>query len=84
MWVAKEAGIFKRNGLDVELIREQAATSVMALLSCELNVIHGAAAAVVQSNVRDFGSLSVPYMNVLGVNLRDMVESSLSRASALG
>ena len=33
VWIAKEAGIFSRNGLDVQLIRAQAATSVMALLS---------------------------------------------------
>lgn len=42
VWVAKETGIFSRNGLDVQLIRAQAATSVMALLSGELNMIQGA------------------------------------------
>lgn len=59
VWVAKETGIFSRNGLDVQLIRAQAATSVMALLSGELNMIQGAAPAVVQSNLRGFGTVYV-------------------------
>jgi ABC-type nitrate/sulfonate/bicarbonate transport system substrate-binding protein len=59
VWVAKETGIFNRNGLDVQLIRAQAATSVMALLSGELNLIQGAAPAVVQSNLRGFGTVYV-------------------------
>jgi NitT/TauT family transport system substrate-binding protein len=59
VWVAKETGIFNRNGLDVQLIRAQAATSVMALLSGELNMIQGAAPAVVQSNLRGFGTVYV-------------------------
>ena len=52
VWVAKETGIFSRNGLDVQLIRAQAATSVMALLSGELNMIQ-------QSNLRGFGTVYV-------------------------
>ena len=59
VWVAKEAGIFSKNGLDIQLIRAQAATSVMALLSAELNLIQGAAPAVVQSNLRGFGTVYV-------------------------
>jgi ABC-type nitrate/sulfonate/bicarbonate transport system substrate-binding protein len=59
VWVAKETGIFNRNGLDVQLIRAQAATSVMALLSGALNMIQGAAPAVVQSNLRSFGTVYV-------------------------
>jgi ABC-type nitrate/sulfonate/bicarbonate transport system substrate-binding protein len=59
VWVAKEAGIFGKNNLDIQLIRAQAATSVMALLSAELNLIQGAAPAVVQSNLRGFGTVYV-------------------------
>ena len=59
VWVAKETGIFSKNGLDIQLIRAQAATSVMALLSAELNLIQGAAPAVVQSNLRGFGTVYV-------------------------
>ena len=59
VWVAKETGIFSRNGLDVQLIRAQSATSVMALLSGELNLIQGAAPSVVQSNLRGFGTVYV-------------------------
>ena len=59
VWVAKETGIFNKNGLDIQLIRAQAATSVMALLWAELNLIQGAAPAVVQSNLRGFGTVYV-------------------------
>jgi NitT/TauT family transport system substrate-binding protein len=36
LWLAKEAGIFARNGLDVQAVRVHAAVGVMALMSGEL------------------------------------------------
>ena len=59
VWVAKEAGIFSKNGLDIQLIRAQAATAVMVLLAAELNLIQRPAPAVVQSNFRGFGTAYV-------------------------
>ena len=47
--LAKEAGIFARNGLDVTVLRAQAAVSTMALLSGEVGMIQAAAPAVLQS-----------------------------------
>jgi len=38
-WLAKETGIFAKNGLDAELIRTRTTIGVMALLSGELDFI---------------------------------------------
>ena len=47
--LAKETGIFARNGLDVTVLRAQAAVSTMALLAGEVGIIQAAAPAVLQS-----------------------------------
>lgn len=47
MWFAKETGIFARNGLDVQVIRAQAAVATMSLISGEVGFIQAAAPAVV-------------------------------------
>ena len=39
LWLAKEAGIFARNGLDVQAVRVHAAVGVMALMSGELQFV---------------------------------------------
>ncbi|MGH7875052.1 MAG: hypothetical protein ACREQO_22895 [Candidatus Binatia bacterium] len=38
--LAKETGIFAKNGLDVTVVRAQAAVSTMALISGEVGLIH--------------------------------------------
>jgi ABC-type nitrate/sulfonate/bicarbonate transport system substrate-binding protein len=43
--LAKQAGIFTRNGLDVTVVRAQAAVSTMALISGEVGFIQAAAPA---------------------------------------
>jgi NitT/TauT family transport system substrate-binding protein len=57
--LAKEAGIFARNGLDVTVIRAQAAVSTMALVSGEVGLIQAAAPAVLQSNLGGSGAVYV-------------------------
>jgi NitT/TauT family transport system substrate-binding protein len=57
--LAKEAGIFARNGLDVTVIRAQAAVSTMALISGEVGLIQAAAPAVLQSNLGGSGAVYV-------------------------
>ncbi len=49
--LAKETGIFSRNGLDVTVLRAQATVSTMALLSGEVGIIQAAAPAVLQSSL---------------------------------
>lgn len=57
--LAKEAGIFARNGLDVTVVRAQAAVSTMALISGEVGFIQAAAPAVLQSNLGGSGAVYV-------------------------
>src|SRR5687767_8568642 len=45
VWIAKETGIFARNGLDVQIIRAQAAVATMSLISGEVGFIQAAAPA---------------------------------------
>jgi NitT/TauT family transport system substrate-binding protein len=51
-FVAKETGIFAKNGLDVQVIRATSSVSVLGLISGDLSIIEVAAPAVVRSNLR--------------------------------
>jgi ABC-type nitrate/sulfonate/bicarbonate transport system substrate-binding protein len=51
-WLAKETGIFARNGLDAELIRVRTTIGVMALLSGELDFIQASGPVVIESSLR--------------------------------
>ena len=57
--LAKETGIFARNGLDVTVVRAQAAVSTMALVSGEVGIIQAAAPAVLQSNLGGSGAVYI-------------------------
>jgi NitT/TauT family transport system substrate-binding protein len=57
--LAKEAGLFAKNGLDVTVIRAQAVVSTMALISGEVAFIQAAAPAVLQSNLGGSGAVYV-------------------------
>jgi ABC-type nitrate/sulfonate/bicarbonate transport system substrate-binding protein len=59
VWIAKETGIFAKNGLDVQIIRAQAATATMSLISGELGFIQAAAPAVVLSSLGGSGTVYV-------------------------
>ena len=52
LWLAKEAGIFARNGLDVQAVRAHAAVGVMALMSGELQFVLASGPVVVDSALR--------------------------------
>jgi ABC-type nitrate/sulfonate/bicarbonate transport system substrate-binding protein len=51
-WLAKETGIFAKNGLDAELIRTRTTIGVMALLSGELDFIQASGPVVIESSLR--------------------------------
>ena len=51
-WIAKEAGIYSKNGLDVQLIRATGNVAVMALLSGEVGIGVMGGASVIESNLR--------------------------------
>jgi NitT/TauT family transport system substrate-binding protein len=51
-WLARDTGIFAKNGLDVELVRTRTTIGVMALLSGELDFIQASGPVVIESNLR--------------------------------
>lgn len=57
--LAKDTGIFARNGLDVTVVRAQAAVSTMALISGEVGIIQAAAPAVIQSALGGSGAVYI-------------------------
>lgn len=59
LWVAKDAGIFARNGLDVQIVRAHASVAVMALLSGELQFVLASGPVVVESALRGSNAVYV-------------------------
>jgi ABC-type nitrate/sulfonate/bicarbonate transport system substrate-binding protein len=51
-FIAKETGLFAKNGLDVQVIRATSSVSVLGLISGDLAIIEVAAPTVVRSNLR--------------------------------
>lgn len=51
-WLAREAGIFAKNGLDADLVRTRTTIGVMALLSGELDFIQASGPVVLESTLR--------------------------------
>jgi ABC-type nitrate/sulfonate/bicarbonate transport system substrate-binding protein len=50
--LAKEAGVFARNGLEAELVRTRSTIGVMALLSGDLDFIQASGPTVIESSLR--------------------------------
>jgi len=59
LWIAKDAGIFARNGLDVQAVRVHAAVGVMALMSGELQFVMASGPVVIDSALRGSGTVYV-------------------------
>jgi ABC-type nitrate/sulfonate/bicarbonate transport system substrate-binding protein len=59
LWLAKEAGIFARNGLDVQAVRVHAAVGVMALMSGELQFVMASGPVMVDSALRGSNAVYV-------------------------
>jgi ABC-type nitrate/sulfonate/bicarbonate transport system substrate-binding protein len=51
-WIAREAGIFAKNGLAAELVRTRTTVGVMALISGELDFVQASGPVVIESNLR--------------------------------
>jgi len=51
-WIARESGIFAKNGLDAQLVRTRSTIGVMALLSGELDFIQASGPVVIESSLR--------------------------------
>jgi NitT/TauT family transport system substrate-binding protein len=51
-WLARESGIFAKNGLDADLVRVRTTIGVMALLSGELDFIQASGPVVIESSLR--------------------------------
>ena len=59
LWLAKDAGIFTRNGLDVQAVRVHASVGVMALMSGELQFVLASGPVVVESALRGSNAVYV-------------------------
>ena len=59
LWIAKETGIFARNGLEVQAVRVHASVGVMALLSGELQFVLASGPVVVESALRGSNTVYV-------------------------
>ncbi len=59
LWLAKEAGAFARNGLEVQAVRVHAAVGVMALMSGELQFVLASGPVVVDSALRGSNTVYV-------------------------
>jgi NitT/TauT family transport system substrate-binding protein len=59
LWIAKDTGIFARNGLDVQAVRVHASVGVMALLSGELQFVLASGPVVVESALRGSNAVYV-------------------------
>ena len=59
LWIAKDAGIFARNGLEVQAVRVHAAVGVMALMSGELQFVMASGPVVIDSALRGSGAVYV-------------------------
>src|SRR5688572_19089014 len=59
LWIAKDTGIFARNGLDVQAVRVHASVGVMALLSGELQFVLASGPVVVESALRGSNTVYV-------------------------
>src|SRR5438128_3586724 len=52
LWVGQEAGLYRRNGVDLELLYVGSSTkAVQALLGGDIDIVYSAAGAVVDANV---------------------------------
>jgi NitT/TauT family transport system substrate-binding protein len=59
LWIAKDAGIFARNGLEVQAVHVHAAVGVMALMSGELQFVMASGPVVIDSALRGSGAVYV-------------------------
>ena len=59
LWIAKDTGIFARNGLEVQAVRVHASVGVMALLSGELQFVLASGPVVVESALRGSNAVYV-------------------------
>jgi NitT/TauT family transport system substrate-binding protein len=80
VWVPLEAGFFKKNGLDVELVLISGApVAVAALVSGEVSIVQGGSVGSISSNLRGAGTVFIaggadrfPYQLVVPQSIREI------------
>lgn len=77
-FLAKETGIFAKNGLDVQVIRTTSSIAVMGLLSGEMAILQVAAPTVISANLRGSdavyvaaGVVTLDYWLMSGKNIKN-------------
>ena len=92
-WIAADAGIFHKNGLNVQLIRARSDVSVMALLSGEIAFAQTGATSVINSRLAGSdtvivagGTVSLPYWLVSRPEIRspEQLKQKIIGVLALG
>ncbi|HEX2929648.1 MAG TPA: ABC transporter substrate-binding protein [Candidatus Binatia bacterium] len=92
-WVAADAGIFLKNGLDAQLIRARSDISIMALLSGEVSFAQTGATSVINSRLGGSdavivagGTVSLPYWLVSqpGIKSPDQLKGKTVGVLAIG
>ena len=81
-FLAKETGIFAKNGLDVQVIRTTSSVAVMGLLSGEMAILQVAAPTVVSSNLRGSDAVYVAG-GVVTLDYRLMSTKAIKTAAQL-
>ena len=77
-FLAKETGIFAKNGLDVQVIRTTSSIAIMGLLSGEMAILQVAAPTVISANLRGSdavyvaaGVVTLDYWLMSGKNIKN-------------
>jgi ABC-type nitrate/sulfonate/bicarbonate transport system substrate-binding protein len=80
-YIAQEAGVYAKNGLDVSIIRTRSDVGVMSMLSGDTSIIHAAGPTVIRSNLRGgdgvfiaAGAVAFDYWLMAGKNIRNPEE----------
>src|SRR5688572_5243923 len=50
-YVSQEAGLYKKNGLDVSIIRTRSDVAVMSMIAGDTAMIHAAGPTIIRSNI---------------------------------
>jgi ABC-type nitrate/sulfonate/bicarbonate transport system substrate-binding protein len=87
-YIAKESGIFARNGLDVQVVRGASTMATMALMSGELGIIEIAGPSIIRSTLRGadlvFVAAGVVTLNYALISARQIKTAEQLKGATIG
>jgi NitT/TauT family transport system substrate-binding protein len=81
-YIAKESGIFAKNGLDVQVVRATSGIAVVALISGESGIVEVAGPSIIRSNLRGSDAVFIA-AGVVTLNYWLMSAKHIKRAEQL-